>query len=57
MARPPDCLAARTFLLPIAFHDEAMVALDTLVGPVVRPIGEGSDRFCDVLTWRLADDR
>ena len=50
-------LAARSFLLPIAFRDEVVVARDTLSGPVVRPIGDGSDRFYDVLTWRLADDR
>lgn len=50
-------LAARSFLLPIAFRDEVVVVRDTLTGPAVRPIGDGSDRFYDVLTWRLADDR
>jgi ABC-type transport system substrate-binding protein len=50
-------LAANTFLLPIAFRDEVVVASDALTGPTVRPIGDGSDRFYDVLTWRLADDR
>lgn len=50
-------LAARTFLLPIAFRDEAVVASDRLLGPVGREIGDGSERFYDVLTWRLADDR
>ena len=50
-------LATSTFMLPIAFRDEVVVARDTLSGPIVRPIGDGSDRFYDVLTWRLADDR
>ncbi|HYM83459.1 MAG TPA: ABC transporter substrate-binding protein [Candidatus Dormibacteraeota bacterium] len=50
-------LAARTFLLPIAFREEVVVARDELHGPTVRELGDGSERFWDVLTWRLADDR
>jgi ABC-type transport system substrate-binding protein len=50
-------LSTRTFLLPIAFRDEAVVARDSLIGPTVREVADGSDRFYDVLTWRLADDR
>jgi peptide/nickel transport system substrate-binding protein len=50
-------LAERSFLIPVAFRDEAVVARDTLSGPSIQPIGDGSDRFYDVLTWRLADDR
>ncbi len=50
-------LASGTFLLPMAFPEEVVVARDRLVGPVVRQIGDASDRFYDVLTWRLADDR
>jgi ABC-type transport system substrate-binding protein len=50
-------LAGATFLLPIAFRDEVVVTTERLSGPLVQPIGDGSDRFYDVLTWRLADDR
>jgi peptide/nickel transport system substrate-binding protein len=50
-------LATHTFLLPIAFRDEVVVARSYLVGPVVQPVGDASDRFYDVLTWRLAVDR
>jgi peptide/nickel transport system substrate-binding protein len=50
-------LTERSFVLPIAFRDEAVVARDALSGPSIQPIGDGSDRFYDVLTWRLADDR
>jgi peptide/nickel transport system substrate-binding protein len=50
-------LASGRYLLPLAFPDEVMVARDTLVGPVVRQVADPADRFWDVLTWRLADDR
>jgi ABC-type transport system substrate-binding protein len=44
------------YLLPLVFADEVVVARDTLQGPVVRQVADPSDRFWDVLTWRLADD-
>ncbi len=50
-------LAKGRYLLPLAFADEVMVAHDALRGPVVRQVTDPSDRFWDVLTWRLADDR
>lgn len=50
-------LAKGRYLLPLAFADEVVVAHDTLQGPVVRQVTDASDRFWDVLTWRLADDR
>ena len=50
-------LASGVYLLPIAFRDEVVVVRDTLRGPQIRPIGSPGDRFWDVLTWRLADDR
>ena len=50
-------LAKGRYLLPLAFPDEVMVARDTLEGPVVRQVADAADRFWDVLTWRLADDR
>ena len=50
-------LAAGRYLLPLAFADEVVVVHDTLEGPVLRQASDPSDRFWDVLTWRLADDR
>jgi peptide/nickel transport system substrate-binding protein len=48
-------LAARQYLLPIAFRDDYVVFRDTVVGPEPRPVGGSGDRYWDVLTWRLAD--
>jgi peptide/nickel transport system substrate-binding protein len=48
-------LAARQYILPLAFRDDYVVFRDTVVGPVSRPVGSSGDRFWDVLTWRLAD--
>jgi peptide/nickel transport system substrate-binding protein len=45
------------YLLPLAFRDEVVVLRDTVEGPVPRQVTDGSDRFWDVLTWRLAVDR
>jgi peptide/nickel transport system substrate-binding protein len=70
-ARAPGSMAARTaaysalqrqlgkgrYLLPLAFPNEVVVLRDTLDGPVARQVTDGSDRFWDVLTWRLAVDR
>jgi ABC-type transport system substrate-binding protein len=50
-------LAAGRYLLPLAFADEVVVLRDTVVGPATRQVTDGSDRFWDVLTWRLAVDR
>jgi peptide/nickel transport system substrate-binding protein len=50
-------LADRNYVLPIAFRDELVVVADRVVGPVTRELGDSSDRFWDVLTWRLADAR
>ncbi len=50
-------LAASEYVLPLVFPDEVVVARDTLSGPVVRQVGDPSDRFWDVLTWRLAAGR
>jgi peptide/nickel transport system substrate-binding protein len=50
-------LAKSRPLLPVAFADELVVVRDDLQGPVVRPVADPSDRFWDVLTWRLAADR
>ena len=70
-ARTPGTAAARSaaysalqvqldkgrYLLPLAFADESIVVRDTLEGPVLRQVADPSDRFWDVLTWRLAADR
>lgn len=48
-------LATGRFVLPIAFADEVVVVHDTLEGVAVRQVTDPSDRFWDVLTWRLAD--
>lgn len=50
-------LAARTYMLPLAFRDDYIVFRDTVVGPASRSVGGSGDRYWDVLTWRLADDR
>ena len=50
-------LAKGRYLLPLAFPDEVVVARDTLEGPVIRQVADASDRFWDVLTWRLAEGR
>jgi ABC-type transport system substrate-binding protein len=45
------------YLLPLAFPDEVVVLRDTVQGPTIRQVTDASDRFWDVLTWRLAVDR
>jgi peptide/nickel transport system substrate-binding protein len=50
-------LAKGRYLLPLAFADESIVVRNTLEGPVPRQVADPSDRFWDVLTWRLAADR
>jgi peptide/nickel transport system substrate-binding protein len=45
------------YLLPLAFADEVAVIRDTATGVAVRQVSDPSDRFWDVLTWRLAADR
>jgi peptide/nickel transport system substrate-binding protein len=49
-------LAAGRFLLPLAFAEEVVVMRDTVQGPAIRQVIDPSDRFWDVLTWRLAAD-
>ncbi|MBI2764021.1 MAG: hypothetical protein HYX54_09810 [Chloroflexi bacterium] len=50
-------LASSVYVLPVAFADFVVVARKTLTGVDPRPIGNPGDRFWDVLTWRLAEDR
>ena len=44
-------------LINSAFQDEVVLVRDTVDGPMIRQVSDRSDRFWDVLTWRLAADR
>jgi peptide/nickel transport system substrate-binding protein len=50
-------LVANPPMLPLFFRDDPIVLGPRVDGPVIRPLGDPSDRFWDVLTWRLADGR
>ena len=52
-----NALSTAEYVLPIAFRDEIVVVRNTVSGPTIRPISDGSERFWDVLTWRLAIGR
>jgi cationic peptide transport system substrate-binding protein len=47
-------LAESQVILPLAFRDDPMVVSDRVIGPAPHLQGDLSDRFWDVLTWRLA---
>ncbi len=50
-------LAANRFVLPIAVRDDPLVVTSRVLGPSPRTIADRSERFIDVLTWRLAGGR
>jgi peptide/nickel transport system substrate-binding protein len=50
-------LAGGTYVLPIAWPDTVVAVDSRLSGTENRPVADGSERFWDVLDWRLADDR
>jgi len=50
-------LSATQVTLPMFFRDEPVVVSSRVTGGVVRLLGDPSDRFWDVLTWRLAASR
>ena len=50
-------LVANPPMLPLFFQDDLVVVDSRVVGPTIRSLGDLSDRFWDVLTWRLADGR
>jgi ABC-type transport system substrate-binding protein len=50
-------LTGGTYVLPLAWPDEVVVLGSRVSGPRPREVADGSERFRDVLTWRLADDR
>lgn len=47
-------LSGSQVMLPLAFRDDPMVVSDRVTGPRPHLVGDLSDRFWDVLTWRLA---
>jgi peptide/nickel transport system substrate-binding protein len=48
-------LAERQYVLPICFHQELVVASESVLGIDPRELGSIGDRYWDVLSWRLAD--
>jgi peptide/nickel transport system substrate-binding protein len=50
-------LTGGTYALPIAWPDTVFAVRQKVIGPSVRTVSDGSERFWDVLTWRLAGDR
>jgi ABC-type transport system substrate-binding protein len=50
-------LSATQVTLPMFFRDEPVVVSNRVTGGAVRLLGDPSDRFWDVLTWRLAASR
>jgi peptide/nickel transport system substrate-binding protein len=44
-------------MLPLYWRDEPVVLSDRVVGPAKHLLGDPSDRFWDVLDWRLAPDQ
>jgi ABC-type transport system substrate-binding protein len=53
-AKLEQFLSRSEVMLPLAFRDDPMVVSERVVGPRPRLVGDLSDRFWDVLTWRLA---
>jgi peptide/nickel transport system substrate-binding protein len=49
-------LAQELPVLPLFFADYVYLLRDGVEGPATRQISTPSDRFWDVLTWRVADD-
>lgn len=49
-----DYLSTQQAMPPIVFRDYLVAYRSTVDGPVARELGDLSDRFWDVLTWRLA---
>ncbi len=49
-----DFLSTEQTMPPLVFRDYIVAYRSTLDGPVARELGDLSDQFWDVLTWRLA---
>jgi ABC-type transport system substrate-binding protein len=56
-AKLQAALVANPPMLPLFFEDDLVVVDSRVQGPTVRSLGDLSDRYWDVLTWRLADGR
>jgi ABC-type transport system substrate-binding protein len=52
-AKLEQFLARSQVMLPLAFRDDPLVVSDRVTGPKPQLQGDLSDRFWDVLTWRL----
>jgi peptide/nickel transport system substrate-binding protein len=52
-----DRLTSNAYLLPIAWPDDVVVVSKRVLGTENRTVSDDSERFFDVLDWRLADDR
>ncbi|HEY7736651.1 MAG TPA: peptide ABC transporter substrate-binding protein [Candidatus Limnocylindrales bacterium] len=50
-------LSSRQYVLPLAFRDVIAVLREDVVGPTPRQVADPSDRFWDVLAWRLAPNQ
>ncbi|MGH2465658.1 MAG: ABC transporter substrate-binding protein [Candidatus Limnocylindrales bacterium] len=50
-------LAGNPAMLPLFFEDDLVVVDSRVSGPSIQPLADLSDRFWDVLAWRLADGR
>jgi peptide/nickel transport system substrate-binding protein len=48
-------LGSMLYALPLFFRDAPFVVADRVFGPSPAPISDGSGRYWDVLTWRLAN--
>ncbi|MCU0483824.1 MAG: ABC transporter substrate-binding protein [Chloroflexi bacterium] len=55
MSRLQQVLVQRLPILPLVFRDHLYLVPEALEGPTERPLSDPSERFWDVLTWRLAD--
>jgi ABC-type transport system substrate-binding protein len=52
-----DDMSTEQYMPPLHFRDYLVVYRDTVDGPHPRQLGDLSDRYWDVLTWRLATSR
>jgi peptide/nickel transport system substrate-binding protein len=53
-AKLQDYLSTQQVMPPLLFRDHVVAYRSTVDGPQPRELGDLSDRFWDVLTWRLA---
>jgi peptide/nickel transport system substrate-binding protein len=50
-------LSTNQIVLPLAVQDDPLVVGPRLIGPAPRTLADASERFGDVLSWRLANGR